>query len=180
MVLTSFRLGRVASIGVPGFPLVMASSSPSIHVPKPFRDAVWIAVEYNTSHVGPEHVLVAVLRSPGPCDTFLNRTLPGTALQDGIALLHGAQTVNDQSGLPRPDDSPRPSPAFYRALGRADAFAAALGDGRSEEVAALLTLWWDDAAGLGSVLRRWGIGESDIDALLHETGYSTPRSYPKT
>jgi hypothetical protein len=157
----------------------MTANAPRIHVPKPFRDALWIAVEYDTSYVGPEHVLVAVLRSPGRCRSFLNRELQAGSLQECVSMLQPAQTSNEQSDPPRADESPRPSPAFYKTLGLAEAFAAALGDGPADDVATLLALWWD-ASGEGALLRRWGIGKSEIDALLEETGFATPRVYPDT
>jgi hypothetical protein len=156
----------------------VTANAPRVHIPKPFRDALWIAVEYDASHVGPEHVLVAVLRSPGRCRSFLNRELPPDSLQECVSRLQSAQTANE-SDQPRSDDGPRPSPAFYKTLGLAEAFAAALGDGPADDVATLLALWWD-ASGEGLLLRRWGIGKSEIDALLEETGFATPRVYPDT
>jgi hypothetical protein len=153
---------------------------PDIATPFPryFMDALRVAAEFDTWHVGSEHVLVALLRRPGQCDVLLDDL--DAAREGAVELVARAQRLNekahaDPTGDGRPAEGSQSNPKFHEALGRARAFAAALGDG-VPEVPTLLALWWDDTT--GRRLYDSGVRSEALDELLRRVGYAPVRSHP--
>jgi hypothetical protein len=81
----------------------------------------------------------------------------------------GDKASNASEGLVFP-------PAYNSLLGRAQAFAATLGDGMITPEHALLALIWDPSSGSSQVLWRLGIERERIVERLASQGVPTPRA----
>ncbi len=110
-----------------------------------FRAAADEAQRLGHHWMGPEHGLLAILR--GDADDTARRALE----EAGLDAARFEEAYLDR--LERSDPQPRreteqqgvqPNPAWYRAEGRAEGFAHALGTGRVSSVDFLLSLLWDD------------------------------------
>jgi hypothetical protein len=66
------------------------------------------------------------------------------------------------------------APAFYLMLGRAQAFAATLGDGTITPEHVVLALLWDPATVSSSLVRRLGTTREQVVNSLRDLGVSTP------
>jgi len=141
-----------------------------------FRAGIPVATRFQHRWLGVEHVLLGLLESRP--DSVAGDILVAAGVDKERLVREYLVAVGHSNATDvRVQNAPSTSTSEFLALGtRADAFAAALGDGtvRSQDI--LVALLWTGGNGAVSLLERHGVGRDDILTIMRERGLSLPRA----
>jgi hypothetical protein len=115
--------------------------------------------------------LLALTELPG--DSAARQALEAEGV-DGERLLEEIRTGGD--GPPAREGGLTFAPAFYSMEGRAQAFAATLGDGTITPEHVLMALLWDPTGASSQLLWRLEVSRERILQRLRDSGVPVPRS----
>jgi hypothetical protein len=115
--------------------------------------------------------LLAIAELPG--DSAARQALEAEGV-DAERLLAVIRTRGD--GPPELEGGLTYAPAYYSMQGRAEGFAAALGDGPMAPEHVLMALLWDPMSGSSQLLWRLGVTRERIVERLRDLGVSGPRA----
>jgi len=133
------------------------------------RGVFHLAVELGRQVASDDLFLLALTRL-GP-DSPARQALDAAGVTAGV-LLANIRAGGD--GVPASGDGLTYSPAYYGMRGRAEAFAAALGDGAITAEHVLLALLWDGDSHSSQLLWRLGASRERIVDELRAGGVSVP------
>jgi len=142
-------------------------------MPKPLlASAMQRAKELGRTDAGDDLFLLAILDLPG--DAVARKVLQAEGATADLVV----RSVRRSDGAAPDANSIRFPPAYNETLGRAQGFAATLGDGTITPEHVLLSLIWDPTNGASQVLWHLGVHRERLIDRLRDLGVLVPAADP--